>query len=169
MQRFWKVTVVIISLMAALFIFSAMSFAQGSSPLKITKITVTPSPFKNDDTLNFSVEVENPTSAATYADFGIWFYVNEDGMSKYIGTTNSAKLNAGEKRIVNIAQTYKVAKSFHKICFVFTPIDAPNEFGTEFQSCYTASCTYNPSFVRPMLRVPITPQMMVPIAPQKKR
>ncbi|HHT9126529.1 MAG TPA: hypothetical protein ACFYD6_12025 [Candidatus Brocadiia bacterium] len=143
-----KFVLVIISLLTVTMTFSSIIFAQGSSALKITKITVTPSPFKTGNTLNFSVEVENPTSKATYGDFSIDFSVKEDEAYKSIGTTNSPKLNAGEKRVVKIAQTYNASGNFKNLCFLFTPIDAPNEFGKNFQSCYMPSCVYNPVIIK---------------------
>ncbi len=143
MSRKSKIIGMICILLVMVLCVAGIGLSQGTSPLKIELITVTPSTFKPGNTLHFTVAVKNPTSKATYSNFTVYFQVAEDGATKFIGITNCPKLNAGEKRTINIAQTYTVTGAFNKLAFIFTPIDPPHEFGTQFQIVFVKSCSYS--------------------------
>jgi len=140
--------------MVSLMIASS-GLAQGISPIRVNKITVTPATFKAGDRLKITIEIEN-TASVTYGCVGDrWFHA-------YVGvykntpfnTTNriwntevrlTTPLRAGEKRGVRFLSDWDVPKiETDKFIFLaWGPVCAPDEFGMQTQKTYIRSCSYS--------------------------
>jgi hypothetical protein len=154
-------------IMAALcFFVTGLVMAQGTSPVKVNRITVTPASFKIGDTLSFSIEIENTSTSAYACVNGTYFKAflhvfkatpyridNQLWETSQPLTTNLAP---HERRTVTFTARWTVPNIVtDKFIFMAGgPICAPDEFNqstviTFYQTCtYTALATIRPEVIR---------------------
>jgi len=153
--------------MAALCVFVAgLVMAQGTSPVKVNRITVTPAQFKIGTTLSFSIEIENTSTSAYGCVNGTYFKAflhafkaTPYHISNLLWETSqpiTANLAPNEKRTVTFTEKWTVPNiATDKFIFLAgSPICAPDEFNqslalTFYQTCsYAALATIRPEFIR---------------------
>jgi hypothetical protein len=129
-------------------------FAQGASPVKVNKITVTPSSFKAGDVLTFTIEIQN-TSRNTYGCVG------DSGFKVFLDVFNAERLQMdnwlwgteqpltsplapGEKRTITFSSKWTVPKICpEKIVFLGGgPWCAPDEFNQTAYITFSQTCLY---------------------------
>lgn len=146
MRKMIKITLVAIVMILAI---AGTAFA---GQLDLQKFTVTPSPFKKGQTLNLSVQIQNPNPSQVSGSYSIYLYVNDGtpertGPGAFLGQTALPTIAANSTATVNLAQTYTVPNNAsNQIVFsIHLPSIVPGvEFGPAYQYKYNASCTYSP-------------------------
>jgi hypothetical protein len=132
-----------------------LGIAQGTSPVKVNKITVTPATFKIGNNLTITVEIEN-TSRSTYGCVGGTYFkvflsvfkATPFHVSNQLWTTNqplTTALNPGEKRSITFTSKWTVP-NIDTDKFIFHaggPICAPDEFNQTASRTFSRSCTYS--------------------------
>lgn len=131
-----------------------LGMAQGASPVKVNKITVTPDTFKTGDTLTITVDIENTSKSAYGCVGGPYFKVflnvfkaTPFTVSNQLWTTNQAlntPLNPGEKRSITFTSKWTVSNidTDKFILQAGSPICAPDEFNQTASRTFSRSCTY---------------------------
>lgn len=164
MRKFSINAVIMVILFTGFLLSADLVTAQGTSPVRVNKISVSPSSFKAGDRLTITIEIEN-TSRSRYGCVGgayfkafLSIYKAEPfTVSNRLWETDQtlrANLRPGEKRTVTFASRWTVpSMNYEKYIFNATgPICAPDEFGRSAKKEYVSSCTY--SSPMPLLRLP---------------
>ncbi len=136
------------------FFIAGNCLAQGMSPVKVTKLKVTPSSFKAGDVLTFTIEIMN-TSRNTYGCVGATYFkvfldvfnAERFHVDNWLwGTEQSltSPLAPGEKRTITFSSKWTVPKiTSDKVVFVGGgPICAPDEFNQIAHITFSQTCSY---------------------------
>jgi hypothetical protein len=148
-------------ILLVLLLIAGNVLAQGTSPVKVNKLTVTPSSFKAGDVLTFTIEIQN-TSRNTYGCVGgsyfkVYLYVfnadrmHVDNLLWKTEQTLTSPLAPGEKRTITFSSKWTVPKICpEKIVFVgWGPMCAPDEFSQMAKIIFNQTCLYG------MIKVPL--------------
>jgi hypothetical protein len=150
-----------------LFALPAMLLAQGTSPLKVTRITISPASVAAGARVAISVSIQN-TSTATYGcsgpNSGVTVYVFKaepySTANKVWETTQPvAPFAAGETRAVPISTQWVVpagdVESYHIVAW--SGVCGSDEFGQQAALKLRKACTYSalPTLLLPNIKVPL--------------
>lgn len=155
-----------IYLLLILFIIGSLALpnlgiAQGTSPVKVNRIIVTPATFKIGDELTITVEIEN-TARSAYgcvggAHFKVYLHVFKATpfhVSNMLWSTDqplTTALNPGEKRSITFTSKW-TAPNIDTDRFIFLaggPICASDEFNRTASRTFSRRCIYSsPQLIR---------------------
>jgi len=130
--------------------------AQGTSALKATDLQITPSPFKEGDTLTFKANIKNTGTEASgrygYTVF-LTVWANDVCVTqttpagcKQVWNTSvqmNGQVASGAAALVTFPGSVRITEAASKYCFTVCAIDPPNEFCDTYKVCANASCTYS--------------------------
>lgn len=144
----------LLTIAALCFFVTGLVMAQGMSPVKVNKITITPATFRIGDTLSFSIEIENTSTSAYGCVRGAYFKAFLHAfkaapyhISNLLWDTSqplTTNLGPGEKRTVTFTARWTVP-SIDTDKFIFLaggPACAPDEFNQTTAFTYYQTCTY---------------------------
>jgi hypothetical protein len=144
-------------IMAALcFFVTGLVMAQGTSPVKVNRITVTPASFKIGDTLSFSIEIENTSTSAYACVNGAYFKAflhvfkaTPYHVSNLLWETSqplTTNLAPHERRTVAFSAKWTVPNiATDKFIFLAGgPVCAPDEFNQTTAITFYQTCIYAP-------------------------
>jgi len=144
----------LLTIAALLSFVTGLAMAQGMSPVKVNKITVTPASFRIGDILSFSIEIENTSTSAYGCVNGAYFKAflqvfkaTPYHVSNLLWDTSQAlttNLAPGEKRTVAFTAKWTVPNiATDKFIFLAGgPVCAPDEFNQTTPFTYYQTCTY---------------------------
>jgi hypothetical protein len=152
---------------ALLMAFGTFAMAQGTSPVKIVSVSVSPTSFKAGDAVTVTVQIEN-TAATPYGCVGAGFfkvaaYVFKAAPHTVTNQVWSAEqalttpLAAHERRTVALTTKWTVPNidtpSFQVVAW--SPVCAPDEFGQNAVITIGKSCVYSYSPALTLIRMPL--------------
>ena len=151
MKRFKKAVLTILPVFILLLILPALSMAQGSSPVKVTKIMVNPNSFKAGNTISFSIEIQN-TSTSSYGCSGAKVSIHIYKATPYTVSNRvwhteqpfSATMAPGEKKTVSFSGKWRVPNFCPNQFIVLAKgtICAPDEFDQSKADTFSKTCVY---------------------------
>lgn len=155
----------VIILFIAFWVGPGLIMAQGTSPVKVNKITTSPASFKAGNTVSISIEIEN-TARSNYgcvgeACFQIFvqiFKARPPIMTNFLFETTlslNAALSAGEKKTITFPARW-VVPNIDTDKFIFNatgPICAPDEFGQMLSKTFLKSCSYSATSTIELIRI----------------
>ncbi len=145
----------LLTIAALLSFVTGLAMAQGMSPVKVNKITVTPASFRIGDILSFSIEIENTSTSAYGCVNGAYFKAflqvfkaTPYHVSNLLWDTSQAlttNLAPGEKRTVAFTAKWTVPNiATDKFIFLAGgPVCAPDEFNQTTAFPFYQTCTYS--------------------------
>lgn len=159
-----------VALAIACLIVPALLFAQGTSPIKVAGISISPASVAAGGRVTITAKLQN-TATRTYGctgpNFNAAVYVFKADqyttVNQVFATTQSTTpFTAGETRSVTFPTPWTVpagnVETYHIL--VWSPLCAPDEFGQTGVLKLRRSCTYSAPtlvLVNPALRVPRLP------------
>ena len=150
-----------------LLILPSTVFSQGSSPVEVKSISLTPTTFKSGDNVTINVTLHNAsTKVYGCAGMKVWLWVYK---AKPSTTTNQiwsaeqalgvASMAAGETKTVTFTQKFTVpTQNYPQLIFnAWGPVCAPDEFGQMASLVVGQECMYKVSSIfefAPRTRIP---------------
>jgi hypothetical protein len=144
-------------------VFSANAMAQGTSPIKVNSISVSPTNFKAGDSVTVTLQLEN-TRASGYGCAGMQASIHAFKAEPYTVTNQvwnatqavGGAMAANEKRNVTFTTRWNVpnvdAPTWHLMAW--SPACPPDEFGQNAVLKIGKSCTYTATPTIRLLRLP---------------
>ena len=159
--------------LALLLAFGTYAVAQGTSPVKVSSVSVSPTSFKAGDNVTITVQLEN-ISASPYgcvggAYFKVAVYVFK--ASPYTVTNQiwsadqvlTTPLAAHERRTVTLTTKWSVPNldtpSFHVMAW--SPVCAPDEFGQNAVLTINKTCVYSYTPTIQFIRAPLRERLII--------
>jgi hypothetical protein len=155
-------------------LLGATVLAQGTSPVKVTGISVSPTTFKAGDTVTVTVKLHNtatkPYDCVGGGHFAVSVYVFKASPYTVANQVWSASqplttpLGAGENRTVTLSTKWTVpnidTSTFHFMAW--SPVCAPDEFGQTATLKVNRECVYRYHALFEFKRVPLKSLQAMP-------